>query len=106
MRINGLPVYGPDRCEGADEPAPGRYFLIRVDPQDRETHYEARCEPGRTNRSGEVRLSGWLGSTNNISRDACGAIEVYRTERGLRARRIDATALYDETSPDTTLADA
>lgn len=34
--------------------------------------------PGRTNRSGEARLAGWLGETNNISRYARGLAEVVR----------------------------
>ncbi len=32
----------------------------------------ARDEPGRTNRSGEIRLRGWLGTTNNVCEQALG----------------------------------
>ena len=101
MRINGKDVRydgGYDVKYGVPEaPPPGRYFLIEVSPQDRDEYVLLSETPGRTNQSGEVVLSGWLGSTNNVSRHARGAVQVSaRDGGGLRVRRIDAQALYDE----------
>ena len=101
MRINGIEVCGSEDVEV------GRYFLVRrIDNNQRGVEtYSLMTRPGRTNRSHEERLSGWLGETNNMSRHAEGAVEVYRDKRGaLRARRIDAEELYAEVSPNTELA--
>mgnify|MGYP001587787584 CR=1 FL=1 len=97
MRINGLSCYSYDD----DDVQPGKYFLVRVIPQGREEHYVLQTIPGRTNQSHEIRLTGWLGETDNVSRFAGGAVQVTRREGGgLRVRRIDAQALYDEVSQD------
>lgn len=83
MRINGIEVVD---CDGAtvfgDDGLPiiplGRYFLLRRSPEGREPDtYSLSKSPGRTNRSGEERASGWLGTNNNVGRYADGAVEIY-----------------------------
>ena len=100
MRINGIEVANSEDIE------PGRYFLVRrVDFNRRcaET-YDLLSRPGRTNQSHEARLTGWLGETNNVSRTAEGAVEVYRDKIGrLRVRRADAEALLDAVSTNSVL---
>ena len=69
-------------------------FLIES-IRDGVTRNYAQSMPGRTNRSGEARLAGWLGETNNVTRYARGLVEVVRVAddgdralvRRLRGRR-------------------
>jgi len=53
-------------------------FVLEVSPQQKADYYVARSSPGRTNRSNEPRLTGWLGETNNVSTHALGVWEVVR----------------------------
>lgn len=83
----GTEISGIDEYE---QPRPGRYYLILVCPQQRADYYELRTEPGRTNQSHEVRLRGWLGTTNSVARYAEGCVEVYRNKAGhLRIREAE-----------------
>ena len=105
MRINGTEIESADGY-APDEIKPGRYFLaLRTDNNHRGAEtYSLSVRPCRTNLSHEIKLHGWCGETNNVSVDACGAVEVYRDRAGrLRARQTDAMALLDEVSPDHTL---
>jgi hypothetical protein len=91
MKYNGINI------RDAEDVEPGRYFLILVEPQDAEDYYILSRTPGRTNQSRDIKLRGWLGTTNNTSRTAHGAVEVSRDDAGrLRVRRSDAEALLDE----------
>jgi hypothetical protein len=64
----------------------GLYYLIDVSPECGENFWELRTSPGCTNMSHEARLMRWLGSTNKVSRTACGVVEL----KGGRLRKIDA----------------
>lgn len=82
-------------------------FLIEVSPQGRECRIDIRTEPGRTNMSNSRRLYGWLGETNNISKNAQGVGKVVRVsnsgERALVRSLSDkelAAALEDLGHPD------
>ena len=102
MRINKI------ECRSEDwdgEPVAGRFFLIEVHNQSSGARwYSLEMQPGRTNMSHEVQLDGWLGTTNNIDRTACGAVEVYRDARGrLACRKISAEKLLDAVSPNVDL---
>ena len=99
MRIRGIEV----QDDVDDDIRPGKYFLIRVvyNNQNGREVYRLAAEPGRTNQSHEQRLEGWLGETNNVSRHAEGAVEMYRDKDGrMRYRKADAQALLDEVNPD------
>lgn len=52
------------------EGSPG--FLIEISPQGKATRYDLRDTPAKTNQSGEAKLTGWCGTTNNVSVDAAG----------------------------------
>jgi hypothetical protein len=107
MRINKIEVRDSD-SPWNENLAPGRYFLALVCDENRgcAEHYNLSTRPFRTNRSHEVKLQGWCGTTNNVSVTARGAVEVYqdKAER-LRVRHFDAQALLDEVSPDNELAE-
>lgn len=47
-----------------------------IPPQWREPRYSVCARPGRTNQSGEPRLTGWLGTTDNVARYARGLVRV------------------------------
>ena len=47
-------------------------FLVEISPQGKATRYNLRDTPAKTNRSGEAKLTGWCGTTNNVSVDAAG----------------------------------
>ncbi len=74
-RIKGIPC--PDALEKED----GNYFLIRHSPtmgSNSEEHYALAENPGRKNMSHEECVEGWLGSTNNLSSQAEGAVKLMR----------------------------
>jgi len=99
MRIGRIEVQDENLGEDIQE---GKFFLIRIVYNDRggREMYHLCAQPGRTNQSHEQRLNGWLGETNNVSRYAEGAVEVYANARGeLRVRRTDAQALLDAVNP-------
>lgn len=72
----------------------GDFYLLRVEPQAGDDRYVLSRNPGRTNLSREVRYRGWLGTTNNVARYACGAVRVTRDAAGrVRIRPIDVAEL-------------
>jgi hypothetical protein len=57
-----------------------QYYVIEIEnlqPNDGEDHHRMfiQTEPGQTNMSREVRVDGWLGTTNNIREHAHGAYD-------------------------------
>lgn len=52
------------------EGSPG--FLILISPQEKADRYVLRDTPARGNMSGEAKLHGWCGETNNVSTYAEG----------------------------------
>lgn len=48
--------------------------------------FELRDHPGKTNMSLEIKLDGWLGSTNDISATALGVWKVVRVAKNGRAQ--------------------
>lgn len=60
-----------------------RYYVIEteyVGPDEKHQgpsghYFDITTEPGRTNQSGEVRIEGWLGTTNDWKEDAHGEFE-------------------------------
>ena len=42
------------------------------DTSNNSRQYEIYDQPQRTNMSGEIKINGWLGQTNNINRSALG----------------------------------
>lgn len=85
-------------------------FVLEVSPQQKADYYVARSSPGRTNRSNEPRLTGWLGETNNVSTHAIGVWKVVRqatcSAHRVEARRLEgaelAAALLDLGYPELT----
>ena len=63
-----------------------KIYPILVSPQRGEDYVVMSDEPGCTNISGESRISGWLGTTNNTSRTALGAFST-QTEANRAARK-------------------
>lgn len=64
--------------------APGDVLFVvyRQDQNRRDPGKECgQARPGHTNCSGEPRLHGWLGTTNNIYREARGCVEVLRVSK-------------------------
>jgi hypothetical protein len=52
---------------------PGSHGRFSAGMVDRSRHrFQLRRSPARTNTSGEERIKGWLGTTDNIDRNACG----------------------------------
>jgi hypothetical protein len=72
-------------------------FVLEVSPQGKADYYVARQSPGRTNRSNEARLTGWLGETNNVNTDALGVWEVVRQAAAngdrIEVRKLDGAEL-------------
>lgn len=48
--------------------------------------YRFQFAPGKTNLSGEAKLYGWLGTTNNIDRNAHGLVQIVRIFANGRAQ--------------------
>jgi len=67
----------------------GDYYLIDVSPQRGSDYWDFSRDPGRKNMSHEICYNGWLGSTNNVSQSACGAVRV----QGGRVRKVDVEEL-------------
>ncbi|MFA6094165.1 MAG: hypothetical protein WC986_14600 [Elusimicrobiota bacterium] len=86
MRINGIVVQDPN---------PGRYYLLRREPEQGSPSYHLRDEPGRTNQSHAERHSGWLGSTNNVSWFAEEAIELHEVNGRWQYKRLPASELVE-----------
>lgn len=84
-RYRGIPITQDD----GDDLREGRYYLIRVEPEQGQSRFVLSNEPGRTNMSREIRYNGWLGTTNNVAHYACGAVEV----KGGRIKPIDVDVL-------------
>ena len=74
------------------------YLVRTLNTNDGSERYSLRERPARTNLSHALRLTGWVGETNNQSVTAVGCYRVVRTNRaGDRAQvvRVDGTALAD-----------
>jgi len=72
-----------DGTEDGERPEPGDYYLLqRVDTRSGEERWLLSTDPGRTNMSHETRLSGWLGTTNDIAMYARGHVRVSRDASG------------------------
>jgi hypothetical protein len=52
------------------------YIVETVDTSSGREYYEARSQAWKTNQSGEEKLKGWLGETNNKSRYAMGRARI------------------------------
>jgi hypothetical protein len=61
-------------------------FLVLTSPQGRTARYSLWTTPAHTNLSGEPRLTGWCGNTNNTSVDAYGLAKVTKVARNGRRR--------------------
>ncbi|KKM26931.1 hypothetical protein LCGC14_1579850 [marine sediment metagenome] len=79
-------------------------FLIEIYNTSKDTRFwEAYDCPQKTNMSGEYRISGWLGETNNINRTALGkfpslkeAIDHIETGENLKTESLDIDEILDE----------
>lgn len=52
------------------------FIVETVDTSTGREYYEARSQPWKTNQSGESRIKGWIGETNNKSRHAQGRARI------------------------------
>lgn len=89
-RIKGIP------CPDAGH-LRGDYFLLLRSHTLRDDEYYVLSEnPGLTNMSREERLSGWLGTTNDVALYAEGAVRVYEDKLGrVRIKKIDPQEVLD-----------
>ncbi|KKK95374.1 hypothetical protein LCGC14_2673460 [marine sediment metagenome] len=79
-------------------------YLIEIFNMSQGTRFwETYDCPQKTNISGEYRISGWLGETNNINRTALGkypslkeAIDYIETEENLKTEPLDIDEILDE----------
>ena len=79
-------------------------YLIEIYNTSKGTHFwEAYDCPQKTNMSGEFKISGWLGETNNISRTALGkftslkeAIDYIQTNDKITVEPLDVDETFDE----------
>ncbi|KKM92661.1 hypothetical protein LCGC14_1216190 [marine sediment metagenome] len=79
-------------------------YLIEIYNTSKNTRsWEAYDRPQKTNLSGEFRVSGWLGETNNISRTALGkftslkgAIDYIEIEEGSKTEPLDLEPSLDD----------
>lgn len=77
---------------------PGDYYLIERAPQFGHSRATLSTSPGRTNRSGEARVVGWLGETNNVNEYGRGCVRVtFDADGRMRVRAV-------EESPDAIVA--
>lgn len=61
-------------------------FLVFVVPQTGEDHYVLREHPALANQSREPRLTGWLGTTDNVARYGQGLARITEISLGGRFR--------------------
>jgi hypothetical protein len=61
-------------------------FLVFVVPQTGEDHYVLREHPALANQSREPRLTGWLGTTDNVARYGQGLARITKIARNGRFR--------------------
>ncbi len=80
-RYNGQEIIDATSDDG-DGFAAGDYYLVEIVPERGGDRYELRDEPGRTNMSCEPRVTGWLGTTDNVARYGRGCVRVTRDARG------------------------
>ncbi|MDD5008565.1 MAG: hypothetical protein PHC68_09255 [Syntrophorhabdaceae bacterium] len=68
-------------------------FLTRSNDENHGNacHYRLSDHASRTNRSHEPRLTGWCGTTNNVSVTACGLARVSRVAKNGRVCLIELT---------------
>lgn len=52
-----------------------KFYPVFVSPQNSPDSIQVFAEPGLTNMSREPRTEGWLGSTNNVDRNALGEFD-------------------------------
>jgi hypothetical protein len=99
MTYKGIEVDLTDEETGSDL-EPGRYYLILSSPTMVRGGADRYClarRPGCTNMSHEPKVSGWLGTTNDVAEYAQGAVELYRNAGGhLRLRKIDPASMDEE----------
>jgi hypothetical protein len=87
MRINGIVV---------QDARVGRFYLLRREPLRGSPSYILSETPGHTNQSHRECFSGWLGTTNDVSWHAEGAVEVSQSDTGKwRVRLFNASELVE-----------
>jgi hypothetical protein len=69
-------------------------FLVEISPEGKATRYQLRDDPARQNRSGKAVLTGWCGSTNNVSVNAMGVWKPVRTSP--KGQRTQIARITDE----------
>ena len=78
MTTRTYAVYGYDAIRAAESFAPGQtvYPIHYTHIHRGGEWYGVWAQPGRTNMSHEERLTGWLGTTNDVQATALGAAVV------------------------------
>lgn len=86
-------TYKGKRIDFQHPPADGVYALIEVQPLGRPAFWTLSETYGRTNLSGKPLARGWLGTTDDLCRDACGCVVVDRQKGKVRIRKTSDDAL-------------
>jgi hypothetical protein len=91
--------HGTTWADGDGErPGDVRYLVEAFYSSTGNTRRYVMARPLRTNMSGEPKLHGWCGETNNVSRTACGVVRVVATNRDadrLRVERVEGDELAE-----------
>ena len=94
-RFHGVPLAESNGfCEG--KLVEGMYYIILVSPERGSDQYELWTDPGRKHTDGAICTDGWLGSTNNVSSYAEGAVRI--KDGKIRRIKIEEILAFEECS--------